>query len=108
MFLITPLGFSPGENWRLESCKDAQTPHIPPSFGELLGDPGQEKAGWVGKRAEICEDGCADSRLEKKKKKKKKRKGKLENQDKSQAVLAGWDLKEIFFSGMFGKERDVK
>lgn len=31
----------------------------------------------------------------------------LENQDESQAVLAGWDLKEIFL-GMFGRKREIK
>lgn len=31
----------------------------------------------------------------------------LENQDKSQAVLAGWDLKEIFW-GMSGRGREIK
>lgn len=65
MVLITPLEFSPwpGEEWRLESCKDAQTPHIPPFFWELWGDPDQGKAEWVGKRAEIWEDGFAGGRF---------------------------------------------
>lgn len=70
--LVVPLEFSPwpGEEWRLESHEDAKTPHISPFFGELSGDPGQGKAGWVGKSAEIWEDDFAGSRFKKKKRRK--------------------------------------
>lgn len=52
MVLVVPLEFSPwpGEEQRLESCKDAQTPHIPPFFfGNYREIQAREKPDGLGK-----------------------------------------------------------